>query len=89
MGVLAADLGRLDVLPGSEPVGDYARLRSRAASMQLDDGEHPIIALDDLIAVNEHVGRPKDVLVAAQLRAVRARMRHSSSADDDGGPGDA
>jgi hypothetical protein len=54
--------------------------------MQLDDGEHLIIALDDLIAVKDHVGRPKDVLVAAQLRAVRARMRHAPPEHDDDGP---
>lgn len=84
--LIDTDLGRLDVLPRCEPVGDYTRLCSRAASMQLDDGEHLIIALDDLIAVKDHVGRPKDVLVAAQLRAVRARMRHAPPEHDDDGP---
>lgn len=74
--LIDTDLGRLDVLPGCEPIGDYARLASHAKSVSLDDGRHQIIALDDLIAVKEHVGRPKDLLVAAQLRAIRARMRH-------------
>jgi len=74
--LIDTDLGRLDVLPGCEPVGDYARLASSAKSIALEEGLHRIIALDDLIAVKEHIGRPKDLLVAAQLRAIRARMRH-------------
>jgi predicted nucleotidyltransferase len=81
--LIETDLGRLDVLPGCEPVGDFARLRGRAASIRLDDGEHYIIALDDLIAVKEHVARPKDMIVALQLKAIRARMRHSEASSND------
>lgn len=44
--------------------------------MDLGGHEHDVIALDDPIAVKEHVARPKDLVVAAQLCAVRARMRH-------------
>lgn len=73
--LIETDLGRLDVLPRCEPVGDYARLKEHAASMDLDDGEHLVIDLDDLIAIKEHVARPKDLLVATQLKAVRARTR--------------
>jgi hypothetical protein len=43
--------------------------------MLLQDGHHFVISLDDLIAVKEHVGRPKDLMVAAQLKAIRARLR--------------
>lgn len=74
--LLETDLGRLDVLPECAPVGGYDRLRGCAATMRLEDGAHAIIGLDDLIAVKEHVNRPKDRIVAAQLRAVRARLRH-------------
>ena len=84
--LIDTDLGRLDVLPGCEPVGDYVRLRSRAVAMPLDDGRHLIIALDDLIAVKDHVGRPKDVLVGAQLKAIRARMQHSARGPDEEPP---
>jgi len=69
-------LGRIDVLPACEPVGDFARLRAHAETMVLDTGEHAVIALDDLIAVKEHVARPKDLIVAAQLKAVRSRLEH-------------
>jgi hypothetical protein len=84
MGCIGADAGSLDVLPGCDPVGDFVRLERSAASMRLEDGEHRIIALDDLIAVKEHVARPKDIIVAVQLKAIRARMRHSEPSDDPG-----
>ena len=85
--LIETDLGRLDVLPGCEPIGDFDRIRRDASVILLDDGEHQVIALDDLIAVKEHVARPKDVLVAAQLRAIRARMRHGGSSSNDGDEG--
>lgn len=81
--LIETDLGRIDVLPQCEPVGDYTRLQSRAASMRLDDGEHLIVDLDDLITIKEHVARPKDLIVAAQLKAVRARLRIDAEPDAD------
>ena len=74
--LLDTALGRIDVHSRCEPIGDHARLHAHAASMQLDDGAHLVIALNDLITVKEHLGRPKDLLVAAQLKAIRARLRH-------------
>ena len=74
--LISTDLGRLDVLPECAPVGAFERLRDGAVAMQLDEGEHLVIGLDDLIAVKEHVRRDKDLIVAAQLRAIRARLRH-------------
>lgn len=74
--LVETDLGRLDVLPGCDPVGDYERLRSGSVPVQIDGADHRIIALDDLIAIKEHLARPKDLVVATQLRAIRARMLH-------------
>jgi hypothetical protein len=33
-----------------------------------------VVSLDDLLAVKEHVGRPKDKLVAIEMRAIRERQ---------------
>ncbi len=74
--LVATDLGRVDFLPAVEPIGDYEALLANRVRMDLGGHEHDVIGLDDLIAVKEHVARPKDLIVAAQLRAVRARMRH-------------
>lgn len=74
--LVTTDLGRVDFLPAVDPAGDYEALLARRVRMDLGGHEHDVIALDDLIAVKEHVARPKDLIVAAQLRAIRARMRH-------------
>ena len=72
--LLKTDLGRIDVLRTVEPVGDYDRVHERAGRFEFGGREHELIDIDDLIAIKEHVGRPKDVVTAAQLRAIRSRM---------------
>jgi len=72
--LLLTDLGHIDVIRTCEPVGDYQRLHARASTMEIEGRSHELIDIDDLIAVKEHVGRPKDVVTAAQLRAIRSRL---------------
>ena len=67
------DLGRLDLL-GETPIGNYAQLVTRAEPMQLGATTVKVIALDDLIAIKQALGRPKDKLVEAELRAIRERL---------------
>jgi hypothetical protein len=45
---------------------------ARAVTVQAFGRPCRIIGLDDLIAIEDRVARPKDVPVAAQLRAIRA-----------------
>ncbi len=70
--LLMTDLGRLDVLRDVPPLGRYADFATRAVTVQAFGIPQRIIGLDDLIAVKEHVARPKDLIVAAQLKAIRA-----------------
>lgn len=70
---LATDLGRLDLLCSVPPIGDYERVASRAEELTVYDFRVRIIALDDLIAVKAHVGRPKDRPMEQELRAIRAK----------------
>ena len=72
--LLETDLGHIDVLRTVDPVGDYDRLHAMAARFEFAGRSHELIDIDDLIAVKEHVGRPKDVVTAAQLRAIRSRL---------------
>jgi predicted nucleotidyltransferase len=74
--LISTDLGRIDLLPEVQPVGGYEVLLSRSVRMDLGGHEHEVIGLDDLIAVKEHVARPKDLVVAAELRGQRALGRH-------------
>jgi predicted nucleotidyltransferase len=72
---IQTDLGRLDVLGDSPPLPPYADLLPRSVRVEAFGLPLQVISLDDLIAVKEQVGRPKDLLVAAELRAVRESLR--------------
>jgi len=68
----ATRLGDLDLFGTLEPVGGFDALIERAEVYELDDIQVPVIALDDLIRIKEHLGRPKDQEALAQLRAIKA-----------------
>jgi hypothetical protein len=69
--LLETDLGRLDVLGELEPIGPIDCLE--IDELELLEGRYaPVLALDQLIAVKQHLGRPKDKIVEAELRAIRA-----------------
>jgi hypothetical protein len=70
---VSTDLGRLDLL-GETPSGGLDELIGRAVPMRLAGVTVPVIALDDLIAIKRALGRPKDLLVAAELEAIRERL---------------
>jgi hypothetical protein len=72
--LMKTDLGRIDVLKECQPVGDYDRLHQRSGLFEFEGRMHEVIDIDDLITIKEHVGRPKDVVTAAQLRAIRSRL---------------
>lgn len=65
------DLGRIDFLGEVPPLGTLESLRENAELMTLDEIQVRVIGLDDLLRVKEHVRRPKDLEVAAELRALR------------------
>ncbi len=66
-------LGRIDFL-GSTPIGDYATLIARSEWMAIAGVEVRVVALADLIAIKHALGRPKDKLVEAELRAIQERI---------------
>ena len=59
---------------GETPIGDYAGLAERAVPMTLAGVPVQVISLDDLIAIKRALGRPKDLLVATELEAIRERL---------------
>lgn len=65
------DLGRIDFLGEVPPIGGIDSLHTEA--MRLEELEIRVLSIDDLIAVKEHVRRPKDLEVAAELRAIKDR----------------
>ncbi len=70
---VSTSLGRLDLL-GETPIGTFGDIEQRAVWMKLASVHAKVIALDDLIAIKRALGRPKDLMVATELEAVRERI---------------
>lgn len=66
--LIETDLGRLDVIGEVPPVGRYDDLET--VTLQLAGRDLKVVALDQLIAIKEAVGRPKDQLAVHELRAI-------------------
>ena len=63
-------LGSVDLLahlPGAPP---YDRLRNEATLIEIRGHRLRVASLDHLIAMKEAVGRPKDILMASEYRAL-------------------
>ena len=69
------DLGTIDILGSSPPIGDFAAVAAHAVEVTLLGLKVKVISLDDLIAVKHHVGRPKDLSVEVELKAIRDRLK--------------
>lgn len=70
--LIHTDLGRLDVLREVQPLGAAETLRS--VELEVVEGRRfQVLDLDQLIEVKAFVARPKDLIVAQELRALRAR----------------
>ena len=70
---LQTDLGPLDVLGTIAGLGDYAEVRRNAVPFELFGHRVFVISIDDLIHAKEALGRPKDLIVAQELRAIREK----------------
>lgn len=74
--LIETTLGRLDVLPRVEPIGDYAALQT--VEMTLAGHAVQVIERRQLITIKESLPRPKDREVALELRAIEERERRGS-----------
>lgn len=63
-------IGSIDIL--GDPLGSagYADLASRASVIEVAGQRVFVVALTDLIAMKEAAGRPKDLLMAGEYRAI-------------------
>lgn len=68
---LETSWGALDVLTVMKGVGELARIRQNASEVEIMGVQCRLISLDDLIVVKESVARPKDLLAATELKAIR------------------
>ena len=63
--------GDFDLIGYLEPLGDYLAVSDRAIDMHVGRLDLRVIHIDDLIAIREHLGRPKDKLSLYQLQAIK------------------
>ena len=68
---LTTTAGEVDLLRELAGVESYQALRGRAISVELHGMAVNVASLEDLIAMKEAVGRPKDQLHLIELRALK------------------
>jgi predicted nucleotidyltransferase len=68
------DYGPVDLLGWVEPFGTYEELFPKSETIALGDLSLRVIGLDDLIAIKQHIRRPKDQAALFQLEAIK-RLR--------------
>lgn len=73
------DHGALDMLGYLEPIGGFKELAMNAEEIEGDEISFKVIALEDLITIKRHLGRPKDQESLRQLLAIK-RLREEEEA---------
>lgn len=63
--------GDFDLLGYLEPIGGYDDLIKRVERHTVGGRQIPVIALDDLIRIKQHINRPKDRESLGQLLAIK------------------
>jgi hypothetical protein len=67
---LHTDLGVLDILSEAPPVGEFARIKKAAVTIDLYGFKCSVIAIEDLIRIKKSMKRPKDQHAAEQLEII-------------------
>jgi predicted nucleotidyltransferase len=70
---LNTDWGVVDILSSVLGLGDFERLKTKAEEFEIGGNRCRLIALEDLIAAKDAMGRDKDVLAAKELRAIATK----------------
>lgn len=70
---LETDFGVLDIMSELPPIGGFERIKSRSVSIDLFGYKARVISLDDLIAIKDVMGRPKDQQAARELKIIRSK----------------
>ena len=67
----ATEAGDLDLLGYVEPIGGYEELVKNTEMIRIGDLDVPVISLDGLIRIKEHIQRPKDRESLMHLKAIK------------------
>jgi hypothetical protein len=71
---LMTDLGPVDFIGVTPGVGDYTLAKSHSLIAHLAAGDMRVLDRPTLIQSKEHAGRPRDLLVVGQLRAIEESL---------------
>lgn len=70
---LETDLGVLDIISEVTEVGDFEQVKRNSIEIMLFGCKCRVISVEALIKAKEKLGRPKDKLVVAELKALRPK----------------
>lgn len=73
---LSTDAGVLDLISNVIGIGDFSEVSKSAVEISVFGNKCKIISLDDLIKCKKTLKRPKDLLVAAELEAIRKKNQN-------------
>lgn len=76
---LSTDLGDLDFLGEVSGLGAYAKVKSEADLRLINGMEIAVLSLIGLIKSKEAAGRPKDLYVLAELKALEQLKRKTGA----------
>lgn len=76
---LLTDLGPLDCLGEVKAVGGFREVLENSQTVDFPFGKVQILRIQPLIRAKESIGRPQDMWVAAQLRAIEERLQNLKS----------
>lgn len=68
------DAGALDILDTPAGTTGYRALAARSQQVEIEDMQISVASLDDLIAMKEAGGRPKDLQAVEVLAALRDEL---------------
>jgi hypothetical protein len=68
-------LGKVDILAFPAGAPAYPELRRLARLLEIQGREIPFASLDHLIAMKEATGRPRDLVIASELRMLADEIR--------------
>lgn len=70
---LQTDWGKFDCLSEVQAIGDFDAVLKESSLMQYPFGRCYVLNLPALIRAKESIGRPQDMLVVTQLRAIQEK----------------
>lgn len=78
---LLTDLGQLDILSETSGIGDYGEVARHAMVIEVGGTPYRVLDLESLIQAKRAMGRAKDLRAAAELEAIRARIREKKGSN--------